>query len=101
MNEAIEAMREMVDKHLAMGLKARIHAKISDVEHELIECDRRIDELNAELKGRMAMNNFQYIVRYNMRYAMHVAVELCEQGDFDDVFEAVKWLMQERDPNWE
>lgn len=28
---------------------------------------------------------------------MHMAVELCEQGDFDSVAEAVRWLMQERD----
>lgn len=28
---------------------------------------------------------------------MHVAVELCEYGDFDSVTEAFRWLMQERD----
>jgi len=43
------------------------------------------------------MNNLQFIIKDNSRYAMHVAVELCEQGDFDSVTEAFKWLMQERD----
>ena len=43
------------------------------------------------------MNNLQHIVKDNTRFAMHVAVELCEQGDFDSVTEAVRWLMQERD----
>ena len=43
------------------------------------------------------MNNLQLIIKDNSRYAMHVAVELCEQGDFDSVTEAFKWLMQERD----
>ena len=43
------------------------------------------------------MNNLQFIIKDNSRYAMHVAVELCEQGDFDSVIEAFKWLMQERD----
>ena len=43
------------------------------------------------------MNNLQYIIRNNTRAAMHMAVELCEQGDFDDVYDAVKWLMKERD----
>ena len=43
------------------------------------------------------MNNLQYVVKDNTRYAMHVAVELCEQGDFDSPYEAVHWLMQERD----
>ena len=42
------------------------------------------------------MNNLQYIIRNNTRAAMHMAVELCEQGDFDYVLDAVKWLMQER-----
>jgi hypothetical protein len=28
---------------------------------------------------------------------MHMAVELCEQGDFDSVAEAFRWLMQERE----
>ena len=43
------------------------------------------------------MNNLQHIVKDNTRYAMHLAVELCEQGDFDSVTDAFKWLMQERD----
>lgn len=43
------------------------------------------------------MNNLQFIIKDNSRYAMHVAVELCEQGDFDSVTEAFRWLMQERD----
>lgn len=43
------------------------------------------------------MNNLQYIVKNDTRTAMHVAVELCEQGDFDSVTEAVRWLMRERD----
>lgn len=43
------------------------------------------------------MNNLQLIVKDNTRAAMHMAVELCEQGDFDSVTEAVRWLMQERD----
>lgn len=43
------------------------------------------------------MNNLQYIVKDHAIYAMHMAVELCEQGDFDSVTEALKWLMQERD----
>lgn len=43
------------------------------------------------------MNNLQHIVKDGTRYAMHVAVELCEQGDFDSVTDAFRWLMQERD----
>ena len=43
------------------------------------------------------MNNLQHIVKDSTRYAMHVAVELCEQGDFDSVREALAWLMEERD----
>jgi len=43
------------------------------------------------------MNNLQHIVKDNTRFAMHMAVELCEQGDFDSVAEAVRWLMQERE----
>ena len=43
------------------------------------------------------MNNFQYIVKDDTRAAMHMAVELCERGDFDSVTEAVRWLMRERD----
>lgn len=43
------------------------------------------------------MNNLQYIVRNDTRTAMHVAVELCENGDFDSVTEAFRWLMRERD----
>ncbi len=43
------------------------------------------------------MNNLQYIVKDNARFAMHVAVELCEQGDFDRPYEAFTWLMQERE----
>lgn len=42
------------------------------------------------------MNNLQHIVKDNTRFAWHVAVELCEQGDFDNVTDAVRWLMQER-----
>lgn len=42
------------------------------------------------------MNNFQYIVKDDTRAAMHMAVELCERGDFDSVTEAIRWLMQER-----
>ena len=42
-----------------------------------------------------AMNNLQHIVKDNTRFAMHMAVELCEQGDFDSVAEAFKWLNQE------
>ena len=41
------------------------------------------------------MNNLQHIVKDNTRFAMHVAVELCEQGDFDSVAEAFRWLMKE------
>jgi hypothetical protein len=43
------------------------------------------------------MNNLQYIVKDSTRYAMHAAVELCEQGDFDSIREALIWLRQERD----
>lgn len=43
------------------------------------------------------MNNLQYIVKDNTRFAQHMAVELCEQGDFDSVSEAFRWLMQERE----
>ncbi len=43
------------------------------------------------------MNNFQYIVKDDTRAAMHMAVELCERGDFDSVTEAVRWLIRERD----
>ena len=43
------------------------------------------------------MNNLQYIVKNDTRAAMHMAVELCEHGDFDSVTEAFGWLMQERD----
>lgn len=43
------------------------------------------------------MNNLQYIVKGNTRFAMHAAVELCEQGDFDNVREAFEWLVHERE----
>ena len=43
------------------------------------------------------MNNLQHIVKNDTRAAMHMAVELCEQGDFDSVAAAFKWLMQERE----
>ena len=43
------------------------------------------------------MNNLQHIVKDHAIYAMHMAVELCEQGDFDSVTEAFRWLMEERD----
>ncbi|MBR0403720.1 MAG: hypothetical protein IJI68_00645 [Eggerthellaceae bacterium] len=43
------------------------------------------------------MNNLQRIIENDMRAAMHMAVELCERGDFDSVNEALRWLMQERD----
>lgn len=43
------------------------------------------------------MNNLQHIVKDNTRFAMHMAVELCERGDFDSVNEALRWLMKERD----
>ena len=42
------------------------------------------------------MNNLQHIVKDNTRAAMHMAVELCESGDFDSVGEAFTWLMAER-----
>ena len=41
------------------------------------------------------MNNLQHVVKDNTRFAMHMAVELCEQGDFDSVPEAFRWLNQE------
>ena len=41
------------------------------------------------------MNNLQHIVKNDTRAAMHMAVELCEQGDFDSVPEAFRWLNQE------
>ena len=43
------------------------------------------------------MNNLQHIVKNDTRAAMHMAVELCEQGDFDSVNEALWWLLQEID----
>ena len=43
------------------------------------------------------MNNLQFIIKNDTRAAMHIAVELCEQGDFDSPYEAIQWLMQERD----
>lgn len=43
------------------------------------------------------MNNFQHIVKNDTRAAMHMAVELCEQGDFDSVTDAFRWLLQEHD----
>ena len=43
------------------------------------------------------MNNLQYIIKDDARFAMHVAVELCEQGDFDSVTDAFRWLLQECD----
>ena len=43
------------------------------------------------------MNNLQHIIKDDTKAAMHMAVELCEQGDFDSVTEAFRWLMQERD----
>lgn len=43
------------------------------------------------------MNNLQHIVKDDTKFAMHMAVELCERGDFDSVTEAFGWLMQERD----
>lgn len=42
------------------------------------------------------MNNLQHIVKDNTKAAMHMAVELCEQGDFDNVMDAFRWLMAER-----
>ena len=41
------------------------------------------------------MNNLQMVVKDDTRIAMHVAVELCENGDFDSVSQAFRWLMQE------
>ena len=46
------------------------------------------------------MNNLQHIVKDNTRFAMHMAVELCEQGDFDSVPEAFRWLNQETVGNY-
>ncbi len=46
------------------------------------------------------MNNLQHIVKDNARFAMHMAVELCEQGDFDSVPEAFRWLNQETVGNY-
>lgn len=43
------------------------------------------------------MNNLQLIIKDDTRAAMHMAVELCEQGDFDSVTEAFRWLMQENE----
>lgn len=43
------------------------------------------------------MNNLQHIIKDDTRAAMHVAVELCERGDFDSVTEAFRWLMRERE----
>lgn len=43
------------------------------------------------------MNNLQHIIKRDTRAAMHMAVELCEQGDFDSVADAFGWLLQERD----
>lgn len=43
------------------------------------------------------MNNLQHIVKNGTRFAMHMAVELCERGDFDSVNEALRWLMKERE----
>lgn len=41
------------------------------------------------------MNNLQLVVQDDTRIAMHVAIELCENGDFDSVGQAFRWLMQE------
>lgn len=46
------------------------------------------------------MNNLQYIVKDDTRAAMHMAVELCERGDFDSVSEAFRWLNQETVDNY-
>lgn len=46
------------------------------------------------------MNNLQYIVKNDTRAAMHMAVELCERGDFDSVTEAFRWLNQETVGNY-
>ena len=46
------------------------------------------------------MNNLQHIVKNDTRAAMHMAVELCEQGDFDSVPEAFRWLNQETVGNY-
>ena len=43
------------------------------------------------------MNNLQYVVKDSTRIAMHVAVELCEDGNFDSITEAFRWLMEERE----
>lgn len=43
------------------------------------------------------MNNLQHIIANDTRAAMHMAVELCEQGNFDSVADAFGWLLQERD----
>ncbi len=55
-----------------------------------------IEQAVAEIRGAQ-MNNLQHIVKDNTRFAMHMAVELCERGDFDSVNEALRWLMKERD----
>ncbi len=55
-----------------------------------------IEQAVAEMRGAQ-MNNLQHIVKDNTRFAMHMAVELCERGDFDSVNEALRWLMKERD----
>ena len=55
-----------------------------------------IEQAVAEMRGAQ-MNNLQHIVKDNIRFAMHMAVELCERGDFDSVNEALRWLMKERD----
>lgn len=47
------------------------------------------------------MNNLQHIVKDSTRIAMHVAVELCENGDFDSITEAFRWLMEKREESKE
>lgn len=43
------------------------------------------------------MNKLQHIIKDDTRAAMHMAVELCEDGEFDSVTEAFRWLMSESD----
>lgn len=55
MSEAIDVMRDMVGKHLAMGLKARMEAQINMVEGELRERDERISELESLVRDMFAV----------------------------------------------
>lgn len=79
MSEAIDAMRDMVGRHLAMGLKARMEAQINMVESELRERDERISELKSLVRD-MWLNSERgrYGICGTCRHECEYASDGCE-----------------------